>query len=70
MRHTLTVRLPPDLAAWLDEAARRAGLPQSQLVRDQLEATRAKSDRKAFMRLAGSVRGAADLSTRKGFSRP
>jgi len=69
MSHTITIRLPRDLAAWREEQATRTGVPQGKIVRDQLEKAKANSARQAFMRLAGSVRGAKDLSSRKGFSR-
>jgi hypothetical protein len=69
MRNTLTVRLPKDLAAWLDETSARTGISQGQLVRRQLEKGRAADTGKPFMRLAGSVAGPRDLSRRKGFSR-
>jgi hypothetical protein len=42
---------------------------QDKAVRDQLKRAKASS-RQLFMRLAGTVRGAKDLSRRKGFSRP
>lgn len=70
MGHTITVRLNRELAEWLEESARKAGVPQGRIVRDQLEKARAASSRQAFLKLAGSVRGARDLSSRKGFSRP
>ena len=68
MGHTLTIRLPRELAEWLERTSARTGLPQGRIVRQELE--RAKTaERKGFMRLAGSVRGARDLSSRKGFSK-
>ena len=70
MGHTISVRLDQELAEWLEESARRAGVPQGRIVREQLEKARAASRRQAFMRLAGVVRGTRDLSSRKGFSRP
>ncbi len=70
MSKTLTVRLPKDLAAWLDEAAKRSGVPRGRIVREQLEKARDGGLQPTFMRLAGSVQGPKDLSTRKGFSRP
>jgi hypothetical protein len=70
MSQTITVRLTRDLAEWLEEAARRAGVPQGRIVRDQLERARAAGAERPFMRLAGRVRGPRDLSARKGFSRP
>lgn len=67
MGHTITVRMDADLAAWLEQQARKTGVSQGQLVREQLERARGAS-RKRFMRWAGSVKGARDLSSRKGFS--
>ncbi|MBI3491289.1 MAG: ribbon-helix-helix protein, CopG family [Acidobacteria bacterium] len=68
MGHTLTVRLQKDLAEWLEHEADKTGVPRGKIVRDQIEKARAASTQ-SFMRLAGSVRGARDLSTRKGFSK-
>ncbi len=70
MSHTITVRLPKELAAWLEHVATTMGVPQGRIVRDQLEKARVGEPRRSFMRLAGSVRGPRDLSTRRGFSRP
>ena len=69
MSHTITVRLTRELAAWLEEQAATTGEPQGKIVREQLERARAASGRQPFMRLAGTVRGPKDLSSRKGFSR-
>ena len=68
MSNTITVRLPDDLAEWLNEASRKAGVPRGRIVRDQLEAAR-RAGKQPFLSLAGSVEGPAGLSTRKGFSR-
>jgi hypothetical protein len=68
MSHTLTIRLPRELALWLEETASRTGVPQGQIVRQELERAKAEG-RKGFMRLAGSVKGPADLSQRKGFAK-
>ena len=68
MSNTITVRLPEDLAEWLDSASRKAGVPKGRIVRDQLQLAR-KREKRPFMRLAGSVEGPRDLSTRKGFAR-
>ena len=70
MGHTITVRLTPELAAWLKETSVRTGVPQGAIIREQLERARGHGDARAFMKLAGTVRGARDLSARKGFSRP
>jgi hypothetical protein len=69
MGHTITIRLDKELAAWLEAVAARTGVPRGRIVRDQLERARASRAGQPFMRLAGSVRGAKDLSSRKGFSR-
>jgi predicted transcriptional regulator len=68
MSNTLTVRIPDDLAQWLDETARKSGVPKGRIVRDELEKAR-KAEGKPFLRLAGTIAGPANLSTRKGFSR-
>ena len=68
MSHTITVRLTKRLAEWLQETAERTGLPQGRIIRDQLERAMNGSER-PFMRLAGSIKGARDLSARKGFTR-
>jgi hypothetical protein len=69
MGHTITVRLDPALAAWLEAEAARTGVSQGRIIRDQLERARRTRGSRAFMRLAGAVRGPKDLSRRKGFSR-
>jgi hypothetical protein len=66
---TITVRLTKELAAWLERVAARMGVSQGKVVRDQLEKAKASASSQAFMRLAGTVRGPRDLSSRKGFSR-
>ena len=70
MSHTITVRLPKDLALWLEERAATSGVSQGQLIRDQLARAKAGGQSLAFMRLAGQVNGPVDLSSRKGFTRP
>jgi predicted transcriptional regulator len=69
MGHTITVRLDADLADWLERHAKKTGESQGKIVRDQLAKARKGTAAQSFMRLAGSVRGDRDLSTRKGFSR-
>jgi hypothetical protein len=69
MGHTITIRLSKELAAWLEDVAARTGVSQGKIVRDQLEKAKASSPRQSFMRLAGSIRGPRDLSSRRGFSR-
>ena len=69
MSQTITIRLTPDLAEWLDATAAKSGVSQGKIVRDQLEQARKQAASQSFMRLAGTVRGPKDLSRRKGFSR-
>jgi hypothetical protein len=66
--NTITVRLPEDLAKWLDHTARRTGLPKGRIVRAELERARSSASR-PFLRWAGAIAGPGDLSTHKGFSR-
>ena len=68
MSNTFTVRLPEDLAQWLRRTAQESGVPQGQIIREQLDKAREETER-PFLRLAGKVAGPADLSTRRGFSR-
>jgi predicted transcriptional regulator len=68
MGNTISVRLPDDLARWLDQTARKTGVAKGRIIREELE--RAKnSEVSAFLRWAGAVAGPANLSQRKGFSR-
>lgn len=67
MRNTFSIRLPEDLASWLDDTARKAGIPRGRLVRMELEKAR-KASKQPFMRWAGAVDGPPGLSMRKGFS--
>jgi hypothetical protein len=68
MSNTITVRLPEDLAKWLELAARKTGLPKGRIVREELERAR-NSGKRPFLHLAGTVARPRDLSMRKGFSR-
>lgn len=69
MSQTITVRLTKELANWLEETSKRSGIPRGGIIREQLERARNSAADQSFVRLAGAVRGARDLSTRKGFSR-
>ena len=62
------MRLTKDLADWLEETARKSGIPQGKIIRDQLERAKAQGG-KSFMRLAGVIDGPRDLSKRKGFAK-
>jgi hypothetical protein len=68
MSRTITVRLTKDLADWLESTSKKSGVPQGKIIREQLDQARRKK-RKTFMRLAGTVSGPSNLSSRKGFSR-
>ena len=67
MSNTFTVRLPEDLAEWLNQAARRTGVSKGRIIREELENAR-KCAKRPFLHLAGAVDGPRTLSTRKGFS--
>ena len=70
MSHTITIRLTKELAEWLAQTAARNGVPQGQLIRDQLEKARSSGSGQPFMHLAGCVRGRpTDLSMRNGYAR-
>ena len=70
MSQTITIRLNKELADWLADTAKRAGVPQGKLVRDQLEKAKASAGSRPYMRWAGYVKnGPKDLSMRKGFSK-
>jgi hypothetical protein len=69
MGHTITIRLTKELADWLARVAAQTGVPQGKIVRDQLERAKGNSTARPYMRLAGAVRGAKDLSKRRGFAR-
>ena len=69
MSHTLTIRLQEDLAEWVETTAKAMGVSQGRLIREQLEKARREDlQSRRYLRLAGSVRLAPDLSIRKGFS--
>lgn len=70
MSDTITVRLPEEVALWLKELSQKTGIPQGRIVREQLEKARENDlSTKKFMRLAGTISGPSDLSSRKGFAR-
>ena len=69
MTHTITVRLTEELERWLDKLSRETGIPKGQIIREQLEKARSATKGRKFMRLAGTVEGPPDLSSRKGYSR-
>lgn len=68
MSNAITVRLPDDLAEWLETAARKAGIPKGRIVREELEKAR-NAGKRPFLRWAGAIAGPSDLSARRGFSR-
>ena len=69
MGQTITFRPTKELALWIAQAANRSGMSQGQFIREHLSrARRGDNKSKKFMRLAGTVRGPADLSSRKGFA--
>ena len=69
MSHTMSIRLTPELAEWLQEKRRETGLPISRIIRQQLERAKSESGKQPFLRHAGKISGPQDLSSRKGFAR-
>lgn len=63
MRSTISVRLPDDLAEWLRATARKTGVPQGRIIREELEKAKS-SNKRSFMRLAGAVDGPSGLLAR------
>jgi hypothetical protein len=69
MGQTITFRPTKKLAQWIEQTAAKIGVSQGRFIRSHLERARSgDSSSKKFMRLAGVIRGAPDLSSRKGFS--
>jgi hypothetical protein len=68
MSNAITVRLPEDLAEWLETAARKSGIPKGRIVREELEKAR-NAAKRPFLRWVGAIGGPSNLSMRKGFSR-
>ena len=68
MSHTISVRLTPELAEWLAKTAKKTGVSQGVIIRNQLERVRL-GEKGRFMRLAGTISGPRDLSSRKGFGK-
>lgn len=66
---TITIRLDKELDDWLRAMSAATGLPRGRIIKEQLERARAAQSAQSFMSLAGTIRGAKDLSQRKGFSR-
>lgn len=69
MGHTLTIRLTSEISQWLETMSKQTGLSQGKLIRARLEDVMRNESKKGFLRLAGNIDGARNLSTRKGFSR-
>ena len=69
MSNAFTIRLPADLAQWLRDLAKRRGVSESQIMKENLEEAREADPDKSFVELAGIVAGPRDLSQQKGFGR-
>jgi Ribbon-helix-helix domain len=69
MRQTITIRLAPELAEWLQERSRQTGLPVSRIIRHQLERAKFETGSQRFLRHASKMSGPPDLSLREGFAR-
>ena len=62
MSTTVSIRLPEELAQWVEENARVAGRSQGSLVKEALERMRQADTSKPFLALAGSIEGLSQLS--------
>ena len=69
MQRPRQIHYPREFGEWLEEEARKTGLPKGQIVREQLEHSRTRKARQAFLDLAGAVEGGPDLSQKRGFTR-
>lgn len=69
MSQPITVRVPAEISDWLASEAKRTGVSQGKIVRDQLAKAKAEAGGKPFMKLAGAIKGPKSLSQRKGFSK-
>lgn len=69
MSNTLSIRLPKELAHWVEQTAKHTGLTRGEVVRQQLEKARSSASNKPWMALAGAARGPRDLSSREGFGK-
>ena len=54
---TLTLKLPPDLSAWLDKRARELNRSKSEIARDALNAQRARGNDQSVTARAGDLVG-------------
>jgi hypothetical protein len=68
MRKTLTVRIDPEQAEWLEQVAVRSGRSVGSIVREQIDRARKAPTGKAYMRLAGAASIDRNASQRRGFS--
>lgn len=68
MSHTISVRIPDSTNEQLEARVRQTGRSRSVIVKEALEQS-LESEIKEFMHLAGSLDGAPDLSSRKGFAK-
>src|SRR5260221_1387197 len=67
MSQTITIRLTKELSAWLEQRSKRSGVPRGRIIRELLEKARDGEAEPSFMSLAGTIRGARNLSARKDF---
>ena len=69
MSVTFTVRLSEKVAEWLQDTAKRTGLPVNRIIREHLERASEQENDALYLRFAGKLKGLPrDLSRRKGYS--
>ena len=54
---TLTMKLPPDLSAWLEKRARELNRPKSEIAREALQAQRGRRNAESVTARAGDLVG-------------
>ncbi|MGH9524746.1 MAG: hypothetical protein ACRD3E_19660 [Terriglobales bacterium] len=65
----MNLRLPEDLAEWLQDTSKKTGLPVNRIVREHLQRAKEQQKETLYLRFAGRLKGLPpDLSTRKGFN--
>ena len=69
MSQPITIRVPAELSDWLITEAKRTGVSQGKIVRDQLMKAKTEAGGKSFMQLAGAIKGPKNLSQRNGFAK-
>jgi len=57
MMQTLTLKVPPELSAWLEKRARELNRPKSEIVREALMSQRGRKNTESVVARAGDLVG-------------